>query len=213
MEDYNIESYKLINVYINELPDWSKKICLKLRQIILSTYEGIREDWKWNRPAYYCNGLICGIWVFKDHVTLVFFNGSTIDDCFSVLESSYGGLYGKHIKYMDVSEINESIIKDYLLQSINNNIKGVRINKTKNKIVDIPYSLKNALEKEGLLEKFNDMCFSDKKKIISWIREAKREETKNRRVENVINRLKDRFGFCLKNFHGNKTIKKRFNSF
>jgi hypothetical protein len=195
METVNTESSRLVNIYINELPDWSKKICNKLRQIILSTNKGIIEDWKWNRPTYCYNGLICGIWVFKDHVTLVFFNGSVIDDCFSVLKSSYNGLYGKHIKYKDVSEIDESIIKNYILQSIDNNMKGVRIDKTKNKIVDIPYILRNALEMEGLLEKFNDMCFLDKKKIILWIREAKKEETKNRRVENVINQLKGKFGF------------------
>ena len=189
------EATKLVNNYIDELPEWSKAICSKLREIILSASQQIQEDWKWNHPHYYCNGMVCGIWAFKDHVTLVFFQGAMINDHFAVLSSHSDNLHNRHIKYTNVSEINETIIKDYLLQSVDNNIKGLRINQTKNKTIDIPYYLKDALENAGLLESFNNMSYSHKKEYIMWIKEAKKEETKMRRVEKVINQLRDKFGF------------------
>lgn len=189
------EATKLVNNYIDELPEWSKEICSRLRQIILSASQQIQEDWKWNHPNYYCNGMVCGIWAFKDHVTLVFFQGALIDDRFSVLSSYSDNLHNRHIKFTKASEINETIIIDYLLQSIANNSKGWRINQSKNKTIDIPYYLKNALENAGLLESFNNMSYSHKKEYILWIKEAKKEETRNRRVEKVINQLRDKFGF------------------
>ncbi len=33
--------------YMNNLPDWSRRICLRLRAIILSADPSLVEDWKW----------------------------------------------------------------------------------------------------------------------------------------------------------------------
>lgn len=188
------ESTKLVNNYIDSLPQWSKAICEKLREIILSVSPNITEDWKWNHPNYYCNGMLCGIWAFKEHVTLVFFQGALINDTYSVLLSNPENLHNRHIKFSDVSQINAEIIKEYLLQSIENNTKGLKINQTKIKNIEIPYYIKNALENAGLLESFNNMSYSHKKEYILWIKEAKKEETKIRRIEKMISILRDKFG-------------------
>ncbi|MCX7728322.1 MAG: DUF1801 domain-containing protein [Bacteroidia bacterium] len=188
------ESAKLVNNYIESLPQWSKDICNKLREIILSTSQSISEDWKWNHPNYYCNGMLCGIWAFKDHVTLVFFQGALIDDKYSILSSNPENLHNRHIKFSDISQINPQIIRDYLLQSVDNNTKGLKINQTKIKTIEIPYYIKEALENAGLLESFNNLSYSHKKEYILWIKEAKKEDTKNRRIEKMIIALRDKFG-------------------
>lgn len=188
------EAEKLVNNYISELPDWSKAICNKLRQIILSVSPQVQEDWKWNHPNYYCNGMLCGVWAFKEHVTLVFFQGALIDDHYAVLSSYADNLHNRHIKYSDVSQINEEIIKNYLLQAINNNTKGLKINQSRNKNIDIPIYIKSALENAGLLESFNNMSYSHKKEYILWIKEAKKEETRLKRVEKLIMILREKFG-------------------
>lgn len=189
------ESAKLVNNYIESLPQWSKEICIKLREIILSTSSNITEDWKWNQPNYYCNGMLCGIWAFKDHVTLVFFQGALIDDKYSILSSNPDNLHNRHIKFSHISQINPQIIQDYLLQSISNNTRGLKINQSKIKNIEIPYYIKEALENTGLLECFNNMSYSHKKEYILWIKEAKKEETRNRRIEKMILMLRDKFGF------------------
>jgi uncharacterized protein YdeI (YjbR/CyaY-like superfamily) len=185
----------LVNNYIDNLPQWSKEICIKLRNIILSMSPNVQEDWKWQHPNYYCNGMLCGIWAFKDHVTLVFFQGALIDDVYSVLCSHSDNLHNRHIKFSDISQINEEIIKNYLLQSIDNNIKGIRINQSKMKNIEIPFYIKEALENTGLLESFNNLSYSHKKEYILWIKEAKKEDTRMRRVEKMIQMLREKFGF------------------
>lgn len=189
------QAKQMVDNYIEELPQWSKEICEKLRAIVLSVSPQIQEDWKWNHPNYYCNGMVCGIWAFKEHVTFVFFQGALIDDHYSVLSSHPDNLHNRHIKYSDVSQINEEILRNYLLQSIENNKKGLRINQTRIKHIDIPFYIKEALENAGLLESFNNMGYSHKKEYILWIKEAKKEETRNRRIEKMISALREKFGF------------------
>lgn len=188
------ESAKLVNNYIASLPEWSKEIGNKLREIILSASSNIIEDWKWNHPNYNCHGMLCGIWAFKEHVTLVFFQGTLINDKYSVLLSNPDNLHNRHIKFTDVSQINPELIQDYLLQSIENNKKGLKINQTKIKSIEIPYYIKEVLENTGLLDSFNNMSYSHKKEYIMWIKEAKKEETRYRRIEKMIEKLRDKFG-------------------
>lgn len=180
--------------YIDALPDWSKSICQQLRQIILSVSSQIQEDWKWGHPSYYCNGMLCGIWAFKDHVTLVFFQGALIDDTYAVLCSYNDNLHNRHMKFSDASQIDEKIIREYLLQSIDNNTKGLRINQSKTKNIEIPFYIKDALVNTGLFESFNNLSYTYKKEYILWIKEAKKEETRMRRVEKMIRQLRDKFG-------------------
>ncbi|GAB4450721.1 MAG: hypothetical protein OHK0036_09900 [Bacteroidia bacterium] len=189
------EATKLVNTYIEELPAWSKEICNKLRRIILSTSSEVQEDWKWNHPNYSCNGMLCGIWAFKEHVTLVFFQGALIDDKYNILSSHPENLHNRHIKFSDISQVNEVVIKEYLIQSIENNKKGLKINQTKIKSIEIPYYIKDALVNAGLWDSFNNMSFSHKKEYILWIKEAKKEDTRNRRIEKMILKLRDKFGF------------------
>ncbi len=187
------EATKLVNTYISQLPSSMREVCDKLRSIIISVSPHIQEDWKWNHPVYYCNGMLCGLWAFKDHVTLVFFKGALIDDVYSVLSSS-DNLYNRHIKYSDVSQIKEEVIRNYLIQSIDNNTKGLKINQTKIKNIEIPFYIKTALQNAGLLEGFNNMSYSHKKEYILWIKEAKKESTREKRIEQMIVKLREKFG-------------------
>lgn len=188
------QASELVGNYIDLLPEWSKEICKKLREIIISASPHIQEDWKWHHPSYYCNGMVCGIWAFKDHVTLTFFQGALIDDYYSVLSSHPDNLHNRHIKFSDISQIDEKVIKDYIIQAIQNNTNGLKINQTKIKNIEIPYYIKTSLENAGLLESFNNMSYSHKKEYILWIKEAKKESTREKRIEKMINKLREKFG-------------------
>lgn len=187
----------LVNNYIEQLPEWSKKICQQLRNLILSSSKIIQEDWKRNHPHYYCNGMVCGIWAFPEYVALVFFQGALIEDLHAVLTSHTDNLNARYIKILPNSPLNENIIRDYINQSINNNMKGIKINQTKIKTIEIPPYIQEPLKNSGLLESFNNMSYAHKKEYILWIKEAKKETTRTRRIEKLIEKLRDKFGFSL----------------
>jgi hypothetical protein len=58
--------------------------------------------------------------------------------------------------------------------------------------VDLPPSLAEALETNGLSKKFHELTYSSRKEFARLVHEAKAEETRLRRIEKVITELKNK---------------------
>jgi hypothetical protein len=58
------------------------------------------------------------------------------------------------------------------------------------RVIAIPAAFKALLKKEGLLAGFEKLSFTHRKEYVRWIEEAKKEETRLRRMEKAIAMLK-----------------------
>ena len=58
------------------------------------------------------------------------------------------------------------------------------------RIVEVPAQLENLMKKEGLLPVFKKLSYTHRKEYCRWITDAKREETRLRRLEKAIEMLK-----------------------
>ena len=58
--------------------------------------------------------------------------------------------------------------------------------------VEVPPDLAAALEKSGLSESFSKLSYTLQKEAVNAVREAKREETRIRRIEKTIEMLKEK---------------------
>lgn len=63
---------------------------------------------------------------------------------------------------------------------------------TEKRAVEVPQDLAAALESSGLSEVFSKMSFTHQKEYVNSINDAKREETRVRRIEKTIEMLKVR---------------------
>ena len=136
---HNPNAEALITEYINNLPPFSKEICLKLREIVLSTDKSIIEDWKWG-PNYFCDGMVCGFGAFKKHVSFVFFQGVILKDEKKILLANPGNIHNRHLHFTSSKEIKVAVIKAYLKESIRNNQEGKRVVNNE-KQIEIPKEL------------------------------------------------------------------------
>jgi hypothetical protein len=106
-----------VTEYITSLPSPQKAICQSLRELILENFPQMREEFKWNYPAYYYNGkricLACG---FKDHVTLELFYGAHLQDAQGRIVGV--GKNTRHMKLKSLKEIDTNYFVDLLQQSI-----------------------------------------------------------------------------------------------
>ncbi|MDO8998962.1 MAG: DUF1801 domain-containing protein [Bacteroidota bacterium] len=177
-----------VTEYIDNLPDWSNKICKRLRKIILKSDPKIIEDWKWG-PNYYLEGMICGFGAFQKHVSLAFFQGTFLKDKRKILQINPGNLHNRHLKFRDVKEINEDILLEYLIEAIDNNKKGKILVQAKDKTVIIAADTKLAFKSAGILNYFESLAYSHKKEYNMWIEDAKKEETRKSRIEKAIAKL------------------------
>lgn len=183
----------LIDDAINKAEPFAKPICKKLRAIIFSAEPKIIEDWKWG-PNYYSNGMVCGFWHFKKHVTFTFYQGALLKDKYKVLQSNPGNLHNRHLKYTDAKEVNEKILIEYIREAVANNSKGIKLTETKDKTVIVPDDFKKVLLKNKLLPYFEKLAYTHRKEYVMWINDAKKEETRLKRMNTAIAKLKEKEG-------------------
>jgi hypothetical protein len=55
--------------------------------------------------------------------------------------------------------------------------------------VTIPADLRTALNDAGMTDRFNDLSFSHRRENVAWVTEAKRADTRARRIAQTIERL------------------------
>lgn len=193
MPKHNPDASELITESLKEAEPFAKKICEKLRSIILKTDSEIIEDWKWG-PNYYKNGMVCGYWFFKKHVTFTFFQGSLLKDKKKVLLQNPGNVHNRHLKFTDIKQVDEKLIIEYLTESIINNEKGHIIKEAKDKTVIIPDDFKKLINKNKVLTYFEGLAYSHRKEYVMWINDAKKEETRLRRMDQAVEKLKNKEG-------------------
>lgn len=185
---HNPDAGVLIDEGISKMEPFAQVICNHLRKLILSSDPAIIEDWKWG-PNYYLNGMVCGFWGFKNHVTLTFFQGALLKDKKKLLSSNDGNVHNRHIKFTDVKQINEKDILELLFQAIDNNKKGLKLIVTKDKTIEIPVDVEKLFKKAKVLVYFESLAFSHRKEYIMWINSAKKEETRTKRIQQAIEKL------------------------
>lgn len=190
---HNPDAAALIDEGISKLEPFAQVICKHLRKLILSADPEMIEDWKWG-PNYYLNGMVCGYWGFKKHVSFVFFQGSLLKDKKKILLENPGNVHNRHIKFTDVKQIDDKVILEYLFEAIDNNRKGLKIIESKDKTIVTPDVVAKAFKKAKVLAYFDSLAFSHRKEYIQWIESAKKEETRTRRIEQAIEKLQDKQG-------------------
>jgi len=174
-----------ITEYIDTLPDWSQKICKRLRTIILKCDPKLIEDWKWG-PNYFLEGMVCGYAGFKNHVGISFFRGALLKDKKKLLHANPGSIHTWGLKFTDVKDINEDIILEYVIEAIDLNKKGKKVIVPKDRTVEVAKDIKKEFKLAGVLTYFETLAYSHKKEYIMWIEDAKKEETRMSRIEKAI---------------------------
>ncbi|MCE3260568.1 MAG: hypothetical protein K0S12_2209 [Bacteroidetes bacterium] len=190
------DASRRIDELIYTLPDWSKKICIRLRALSLQSDPGIIEDWKWG-PNYYLNGMVCGFMPTKKHVNLVFFKGTQLRDKRKLLQGEPTNLNIRSFRFKDEKEIDDEIVLEYLIEAIDLNKKGVKTVRAVNREVIIPPYFKKELKKTGLLTYFETLPYSHRNEYVRYIEEAKKEETRMNRVQKALSKLSEKAKISL----------------
>lgn len=178
-----------VNEYILLKSNWQKEL-LVLRKILISA--DLEETIKWGAPAYCKNGKnIVGIGAFKSYVGLWFHQGALLADKHNKLinaqEDKTKAL--RQWRFSNLSDIEKSqkIILSYVKEAIKNHEAGKEIKPERNKKILLPSEFKNVLEKdEKLKNNFEKFSQGKKREFAEYIAEAKRDETKQKRIKKII---------------------------
>ena len=177
-----------IEIYFDTKSTWKPKLELLRKTLLLTNLE---ETIKWGIPTYvYKNKNIVGLAAFKNYCGLWFFQGRLLKDTHKVLINAQEGKTKAMLqwRFFSLDEINVELIKEYVLEAMSNVDEGKEIkpDRTK-KILVIPEILQNALYiNEEFKSKFDTFSLSCKREYADYISEAKKESTKQNRLEKII---------------------------
>jgi len=184
----NPDATKNIDAYLAKASDEQRPILELIRNTVNSIDNRIQEDWKWAAPCFNMDGLICWFIAFKNHVGLNFFKGALIEDTQKVFIDTNDKKKGNRmIHYKSLSDVNVEVIQDYVKQAILLNERNIKVDIAKKQNLKTPaYFLEALNENEAAKAVFENFTDAQRKDYIEWLINAKREETRNKRMAQAI---------------------------
>lgn len=190
-----MKRYKTPEEYYANVELWQQEQ-QALRKVLLQTE--LEETIKWGAPCYTVDGKnLVGVGGFKNFFTLWFFQGALLEDPKKVLVNAQEGTTKalRQWRFTDIKEIDEKLIKAYVHEAIDNQRAGREIKPTRNKPLEIPAELTAALKKnKKAAAQFEEFSKSKKREFAEHISTAKREETKQSRLEKILPMIEQGIG-------------------
>jgi uncharacterized protein YdeI (YjbR/CyaY-like superfamily) len=182
-----MKRFKTVDAYVAGLENWQDEI-VKLRDILRSM--DLEETVKWGAPVYVANGKnIVGLAAFKSHCAIWFFQGALLADQNQVLINAQEGKTKalRQWRFTNFRDIKTRWIKNYVREAIELARQGRQIKPDRNQRLVIPPELKQALAKDKKAKVgFEAMTKSCRREYAQHIAEAKREDTKQRRLKKIL---------------------------
>ncbi|MFL5639988.1 MAG: YdeI/OmpD-associated family protein [Gemmatimonadaceae bacterium] len=175
-----------IDAYIAKSADFARPILVYLRELVHEGCPNVDETIKWGVPHFDYEGILCGMAAFKQHCAFNLWKGSLI---VGDAPRDAMGHFGRITQVSDLPA--RKVMVSYIKQAAKLNEAGVksptRSKPKKKPELEIPIELARALRKnKKAAAAFDSFPPSHKRDYAEWISEAKREETRQRRVDTAI---------------------------
>jgi uncharacterized protein YdeI (YjbR/CyaY-like superfamily) len=184
-----------VDAYIAKSADFAKPILTYIREVVHSACPDVEETLKWSMPAFMYHGILCGMAAFKEHAAFNMWKGRLI-----VGDEKDRDAMGQFGRLATVSDLpSRKVLAGYIKQAMALNEGGVKVPKVRKpglerKVIptEPPADLAAALKKNAKARAtFDGFSPSHKREYVEWIIEAKREETRKRRLEQAVAMLAD----------------------
>jgi uncharacterized protein YdeI (YjbR/CyaY-like superfamily) len=181
-----------VDDYILKSASFSQPILYKMRAIIEEAETHIEETIKWGFPCFtFQNKIICSFSAYKNHCVFRFWQGSSLEDSDGILAKVGETEMGELSKIKNLEDLpNSEVLIKYICEAIElSKKKSIKTIASEKKIT---IDLKSADLPEIFssfpihAEKFDSFSPSHRKEYISWIFEAKTEETKLKRIKTMM---------------------------
>jgi len=172
-----------VDAYISKAAEFAQPLLRTLRGRAQEIAPQAEEAIKWGMPALtYCGKILCGYGGFKAHVVFYVHGASGRD------QSDGMGSFGKMSGPADLpSKTEMSALLKARIREIEAGPKPALRRKAPKPPLEIPADLAKALKTSAAAAKtFDAFAPSHRREYIEWITEAKREETRLKRVKQAV---------------------------
>ncbi|MFT3806284.1 YdeI/OmpD-associated family protein [Arenimonas sp.] len=177
-----------IDAYIEKSAEFARPILHRLREIVHEACPEAEESLKWSMPNFdYAGGILCGMAAFKQHVSFGFWKHALVMGEGNPRDGM--GSFGKMTSLKDLPTKKELVA--LIKKAMKLNEQGVKAPAARKKAAKpaaaVPDDLQAALKKNRkALATFEAFSPSARREYIDWIVEAKREETRAKRLAQAV---------------------------
>ena len=180
-----------IDSYIARAAEFAQPILKHLRKLVHQGCPAVGETLKWGFPNFmYQNSILCSMAAFKAHCSFGFWKGELLFANNKGLKPAEGmGQFGKITAVSDLPE--PEVLLELIREAVRLRNEGIKPSPRPRPAIkrelEIPDDLTAALKKnQRALAAFEAFSYSHRKEYVQWIVEAKREETRQRRLVTAI---------------------------
>ena len=178
---------KTVDEYLSSHADWAP-VLGPLHRVLQDSE--LEETVKWGAPVYTFDGHnVVGLLAFKSYAGLWFFDGALLDDPDGVLVNAQEGKTRgmRQWRFAAGDNVDEARIRHYVRAAIDNAKAGRRIEPKAAAPVELPPLLAETLAADdGLQTAFDRLTPGRQREYARFIAEAKREETRQRRLTKAL---------------------------
>ncbi|HCD34139.1 MAG TPA: hypothetical protein DER01_17140 [Phycisphaerales bacterium] len=186
-----------VDGFLRKAKLWQEELT-QLRAILLDCQ--LTEDVKWRQPCYmFEQSNIAILGGFKEYCALSFFKGALLKDPNGILtQPGENTQAARLIRFTSVQQIIECkhIIKAYILQAIEVEKAGLKVELKKDDALDIPDELKTQFDQNPALKTaFNKLTPGRQRGYLLFITAVKQSKTRTARIEKYTPQILDDKGF------------------
>ena len=180
-----------VDDYIERAAAFAQPILRQLRETVHAASPDIEESIKWGAPYFLYRGMLCGMAAFTAHCTFGFWKGALVLGDSAEPASGAMGQFGRLRRVEDLPP-RETLIHAAMRLNASGTATPRRTRAPQPRESTVPDALRRALDRHpAAAEHFAAMSPSHRREYIEWITEAKREETRERRIATTIEWLSE----------------------
>jgi uncharacterized protein YdeI (YjbR/CyaY-like superfamily) len=176
-----------IDAYIARQADFARPILERLRTVVHEACPGVEETLKWSMPTFlYGGAILASMAAFKQHASFGYWKHADVMG--EGVERDGMGSYGRISSIKDIPA-KKTLVADLkrAMQLNVDKVKPARKTAAPKPPAEAPADLVAALKKNAKARKtFDGFPPSAQRDYIEWIVEAKREETRAKRLAQTV---------------------------
>ena len=182
-----------IDAYIERAAPFARPILVHVRALVRQACPGVEETIKWGMPTFmHAGGILCGMATFKQHASFGFWkHAMVVGEGERADEKPRDGMgsYGKLTALDDLP--TKKILLAHIRKAMKLNEDGVKVPAARKAAprpapetpADLLAAFKQDKAAQATFDAFPPSC---KREYIEWIVEAKREDTRAKRLAQAV---------------------------
>jgi hypothetical protein len=180
-----------VDAYIASAAEFARPILQHLRALVHAACPEVEETMKWSMPSFLHHGILCNMSAFKHHCRFGFWLYELVLDPAdkSAAERDGMGQFGRITSLADLPGDQQllALIKKAVALNESGAKRPAAARPADRRELLVPDFLTAALKKnKKALTAFESFSYSHKKEYVEWISEAKREATRQKRIETML---------------------------